>query len=71
MLFQLSSPHDNGECMIIHPKGMKHDSSIVIVARVLNEGLLVRDSPPTESLSKIHSPLLSTGFTQEDTFSAA
>ena len=32
MLGQLSSPHDNGQSMVIHPLGMKHASSVVIVS---------------------------------------
>ena len=31
MLRQLSSPHDNGQSMVIHPKGMKHAPLVVIV----------------------------------------
>ena len=31
MLGQLSSPHDNGQSMVIHPVGMKHAPTVVIV----------------------------------------
>ena len=32
MLGQLSSPHDNGQSMVIHPLGMKHATSVVIAS---------------------------------------
>ena len=32
MLGQLSSPHDNGQSMVIHPLGMKHAPSVVIAS---------------------------------------
>ena len=32
MLRQLSSSHDNGQSMAIHPKGMKHALSVVYVS---------------------------------------
>ena len=31
MLRQLSSSHDNGQSMVIHPEGMKHTPTVVIV----------------------------------------
>ena len=31
MLRQLSSSHDNGQSMVIHPEGMKHAPTVVIV----------------------------------------
>ena len=31
MIYQLSSPHDNGQSMVIHPQGMKHAPTVVIV----------------------------------------
>ena len=32
MLGQLSSPHDNGQSMVIHPLGMKHAPLVVIAS---------------------------------------
>ena len=32
MLRQLSSSHDNGQSMVIHPEGMKHAPTVVIVS---------------------------------------
>ena len=32
MLWQLSSSHDNGQSMVIHPAGMKHALTVVIVS---------------------------------------
>ena len=32
MLRQLSSPHDNGQSMVIHPLGIKHAPLVVIVS---------------------------------------
>ena len=32
MLGQLSSPHDNGQSIVIHPLGMKHAPSVVIAS---------------------------------------
>ena len=32
MLGQLSSPHDNGQSMVIHPLGMKHAQLVVIAS---------------------------------------
>ena len=37
MLGQLSSPHDNGQSMVIHPLGMKHAPSVVIASWQLSE----------------------------------
>ena len=31
MLRQLSSSHDNGQSMVIHPEGMKHAQAVVIM----------------------------------------
>ena len=32
MLGQLPSSHDNGQSMVIHPEGMNHAPSVVIVS---------------------------------------
>ena len=37
MLCQLSSPHDNGQSMVIHPEGMKHALPVVIVSSQRSE----------------------------------